>query len=122
MRTLARGDNFASMVFMRLILLLVLPGAAAACEYPDEGTMPLHRAVTKVKLRPEAEAWAKEWLRREVVVHYALLLDESRTIRGRCYWTVEARAGGSVWRRYYVTPDGRRVLSETADRPPAAGH
>jgi len=73
--------------------------------------MPLHRAVTKVKLRPEAEAWAKDWLRREVVVQYALLLDESRTIGGRCYWTVEARAAGSVWRRYYVTPDGRKVLS-----------
>ena len=40
-----------------------------------------------------------------------LLLDESRTIGGRCYWTVEARAAGSVWRRYYVTPDGRKVLS-----------
>src|SRR5438067_1798542 len=120
--TAARGDNFASMVVMRsILLLLVLPGAAAACDYPDEGTMPLHRAVTKVKLRPEAEAWAKEWLRRDVVVQYALLLDASRTIGGRCYWTVEARAGGSVWRRYYVTPDGGRVLSETADRPPAAG-
>jgi|GraSoiStandDraft_24_1057298.scaffolds.fasta_scaffold602075_1 hypothetical protein len=110
--TLARGDNFASMLVMRLILLvLVLPSVAAACDYPDEGTMPLHRAVTKVKLRPEAEAWAKDWLRREVVVQYALLLDESRTIGGRCYWTVEARAAGSVWRRYYVTPDGRKVLS-----------
>jgi hypothetical protein len=110
------------MVFMRLILLLlVMPGAAAACDYPDEGTMPLHRAVTKVKLRPEAEAWAKEWLAQKVVVQYALLLDESRTIGGRCYWTVEARAAGSLWRRYYVTPDGRRLVSGTEDRPRAAG-
>src|SRR5438067_8257799 len=123
--TLARGDNLASMYFgnwaLTPVLVCAFPMVAAACDYPDEGTMPLHRAVTKVKLRPEAEAWAKEWLRREVVVQYALLLDASRTIGGRCYWTVEARAGGSVWRRYYVTPDGGRVLSETADRPPAAG-
>jgi hypothetical protein len=110
------------MVFTRFAtLVLVMPLTGIACDYPDEGTMPLHRAVTKVKLRPEAEAWAKDWLRQQVVVQYALLLDESRTIGGRCYWMVEARAAGSVWRRYYVTPDGRRVLSETADRPPGAG-
>ena len=84
--------------------------AAAACDYPDEGTMPLHRAVTKVKLRPEVEAWAKESLEQKLLVEYALLLDQPKMIRGRCYWTVEARAGGSVWQRYYVTPDGRRVL------------
>jgi hypothetical protein len=123
--TLARGDNFASMLVINRaltpILALVFPLAAAACDYPDEGTMPLHRAVTKVKLRPETEAWAKEWLERKVVVQYALLLDRTRTLGGRCYWTVEARAAGSLWRRYYVTPDGRRVLSETAGRPPAAG-
>ena len=103
------------------ILALVFPLAAAACDYPDEGTMPLHRAVTRVKLRPEAEAWAKGWLAQKVVVQYALLLDQSQIVAGRCYWTVEARAAGRVWRRYYVTPDGRRVLSETAGRPPAAG-
>ena len=84
--------------------------------------MPLHRAVTRVKLRPEAEAWAKAWLEQKVVVQYALLLDEPKTIGGRCYWTVEARAAGSIWRRYYVTPDGSRLVSETAGRPPALSH
>jgi hypothetical protein len=103
------------------VLLLALPLAAAACDYPDQGTMPLHRAVTKVKLRPEAEAWAKAWLEQKVVVQYALLLDQPKTIAGRCYWTVEARADGRVWRRFYVTPDGQRLVSETGDRPPAAG-
>lgn len=83
--------------------------------------MPLHRAVTKVKLRPEAEAWAKAWLEEKVVVQYALLLDQPKIIAGRCYWTVEARADGRVWRRFYVTPDGQRLVSETGDRPPAAG-
>src|SRR2546423_14415490 len=110
--TLVRGDNLASMYFanwaLTPILLFAFPVVAAACDYPDEGTMPLHRAVTKVKLRPEAEAWAKDWLARQVVVQYALLLDRPKTLAGRCYWTVEARAAGSVWRRYYVTPDGRQ--------------
>ena len=95
--------------------------AVAACDYPDEGTMPLHRAVTRVKLRPEAEAWARAWLEQKVVVQYALLLDRPTTIAGRCYWTVEARAEGRVWRRFYVTPDGKRLVSGTADRLPAAG-
>ena len=96
--------------------LLVFPLAAAACDYPDEGTMPLHRAVTKVKLLPETEAWAAESLRRKVVVQYALLLEETRRIGGRCYWTVEARVGAAAWRRFYVTPDGKRVLSADARR------
>ena len=67
-------------------MLLAFPlMAAAACDYPDEGTMPLHRAITRVKLRPEAEAWARGWLEQKVVVQYALLLDEPKTIAGRCY-------------------------------------
>ena len=96
--------------------LLVFPLAAAACDYPDEGTMPLHRAVTKVKLLPETKAWATEWLRKKVVVQYALLLEETRRIGGRCYWAVEARVGGETWRRFYVTPDGKRVLSADGRR------
>jgi hypothetical protein len=99
------------------VLLLAFPVMAVArCDYPDEGTMPLHRAVTKVKLRPEAEAWAKAWLEQKVVVQYALLLEPPKTIAGRCYWTVEARAAGRVWRRYYVAPDGSRVLTESLNQ------
>jgi len=41
-----------------------VPLAVAARDYPDEGTMPLHRAVTKVKQLPEMEAWAADWLRK----------------------------------------------------------
>ena len=54
------------------------------------------------------------------VQEFTLLLSPE-TIAGRCYWTVEARADGRVWRRFYVTPDGQRLVSETGDRPPAAG-
>ena len=71
--------------------------------------MPLHRAITKVKLLPETEAWARQ---QTAVVQYALFLDRTRERRGRCYWTIEARAEGKVWRRFYVTPHGKSLLSE----------
>jgi hypothetical protein len=98
--------------------LLLFPLAALSCDYPDEGTMPLHRAVTKVKLRPETEAWAAAIHKTGAVVQYALSLDRERHSGGRCYWTVEARAEGNTWRRFYVSPDGKSVLSESG-RPEA---
>jgi hypothetical protein len=103
---------------------MVLPLAGRACDYPDEGTMPLHRAVTKVKLLPDTQQWSADMLRHKVVVQYALLLDQPVRIEGRCYWTVEARAKGRLWQRFYVTPDGRRLAGEGgrrgAARPPTA--
>ena len=90
--------------------MFFFPVAAAACDYPDEGTMPLHRAVTKVKLLPETEAWATTQLKNGIVVQYALLLDREWRKDGRCYWTIDARAEGQTWRRFYVSPDGRRFL------------
>jgi hypothetical protein len=94
-------------------------GAAQACDYPDLGNLPLRRAVTKVKTLPQTEAWASEAHKAGVVVQYALLLEATIQQAGRCYWTVEALAEGKLWRRFYVTPDGKRVLDE--DRKPAAG-
>ena len=93
-----------------LLVLLLFPLSAAACDYPDEGTMPLHRAVTKVKLLPETEAWAAGLHKEGAVVQYALMLDREWRKDGRCYWTVEARAEGKTWRRFYVTPDGKRLV------------
>jgi hypothetical protein len=98
---------------LAFVLLLAAPGWAAACDYPDEGNMPLHRAVTKVKLLPETEAWSAELLTRKVIVQYVLSLDRDVKVKGRCYWTVEARAGGVTWRRFLVRP-------ETGDPLPAA--
>jgi hypothetical protein len=89
--------------------LLTLPAVGFACEYPDQGTMPLHRAVTRVKLLPEIDAWAKA---QTAAVQYAVLLDRTRQLRGRCYWMVEVRAEGKVWRRFYVAPDGKSVVPE----------
>jgi hypothetical protein len=109
-----RGGSFPDMgrdviKVLPVALCLFAAGAAADCRYPDEGTMPLHRAITKVKLLPETEAWARQ---QTAVVQYALFLDRTRERRGRCYWTIEARAEGKVWRRFYVTPDGKSLLSE----------
>ena len=119
MSTPAPGDNFASMnVRCLLAPLLVFPLAALACDYPDEGNLPLRRAVTNVKLLPETEAWAASTHNTGTVVQYALSLDREWRRDGRCYWTVEARAEGSTWRRFYVSPDGKRVLSESG-RPEA---
>jgi hypothetical protein len=91
---------------------------AQACGYPDLGNLPLRRAVTKVKLLPETEAWANYLHKTGAIVQYALLLEQPLNHAGRCYWTVEAIAEGKLWRRFYVTPDGKRVLNE--DLKPAA--
>ena len=86
--------------------LFFITAPALACEYPDQGNMPLRRAVAQVKYLPETEAWAAAMHEAARVVHYALYLDQPKLLNGRCYWPVEVRAGKSLWRRFYVTPDG----------------
>jgi hypothetical protein len=98
-------------VIRYLLLLGCFPAFAFACDYPDEGNMPLRRAVSRIKFLPETEAWAKSVHDSGAVVQYAVLLDSPRRNKGRCYWPVEVRAEGKLWRRYYVSPDGKRVLS-----------
>ena len=98
--------------------LLCCAAGAQACEYPDLGNLPLRRAVTKVKFLPETEAWAAGQHEAGKVVQYALQLEQTLRHAGRCYWTVDAIAEGKVWRRFYVTPDGRRVLGEDRKPPP----
>jgi hypothetical protein len=98
--------------------LLCCATGAQACEYPDLGNLPLRRAVSKVKFLPQTEAWAAGQHEAGKVVQYALQLERTLRQAGRCYWTVDAIAEGKVWRRFYVTPDGKRVLGE--DRKPAA--
>jgi hypothetical protein len=86
------------------ILLFCAP--ALACEYPDEGNMPLRRAVSAVRYLPEVEAWAEARHKDGAVVQYALRLDRPLHEAGRCYRPVEVRAGPQLWRRYYVAPTG----------------
>src|SRR5258708_38518674 len=84
-RTPAPGDNLLSMVRGCLGALFVFPLVALACDYPDEGNMPLRRAVTKVKLLPQTEAWAASMHKAGAVVQYALSLDPEWHRDGRCY-------------------------------------
>jgi hypothetical protein len=94
---------------IKVLLLALFCSESAACAYPDEGTMPLRRAVSRVKYLPETESWAKA---QASVVQYAVFLDRTRQSHGQCYWTVEVRAEGKVWRRFYVAPDGKSMTSE----------
>lgn len=94
------------------MLALLFPVAALACPYPDEGNMPLRRAVTKVRMLPETEAWSSHMHKTGAIVHYAVLLEEAVIAAGRCYWTVEVRTGDKLWRRFLVTPDGNRIIAK----------
>lgn len=98
--------------FIPICLALALP--AFACDYPDEGNMPLRRALTRVQMLPEAETWLRERRDAGDAVQFRLLLEEPVVLKKRCYWTVEALAEGRLWRRFYVSPDGKSVLREKA--------
>jgi hypothetical protein len=93
-----------------LIGALALP--ALACEFPDEGGMPLRRAVTKVQMLSEVDAWARAAQKNGVKPQYVVRLDAPVREAGRCYWPVEVRADGKLWRRFLVSPDGKSILSE----------
>ena len=91
-----------------LLLLALLAQPLFACEVPDDGSAPLRRAVTRVKYLPQTEAWQKS-LPDGSIAQYVLRVDSPQRIRGRCYWPVEVRAGGKLWKRFFVTADGARV-------------
>ncbi|MBI2752508.1 MAG: hypothetical protein HYX46_03190 [Betaproteobacteria bacterium] len=89
---------------------MLLAATAVACEIPtDEGSMPLRRAVTRVKYLPETEAWQKT-LPAGAIAQFVLLVDSPQKIGGRCYWPVEVRASGALWKRFLVAADGHRVM------------
>jgi hypothetical protein len=94
------------------LLAASLPGFA--CDYPDEGGMPLRRAVTRVEMLAEVHQWHRSMLEKGAKPQYVVRLDEPvrEARRGvvTCYWPVEVRAEGQLWRRYLVTPDGKNVL------------
>ena len=76
--------------------------------------MPLRRAVSRVRMLPESLAWSQAVHKDGTVVQYAVLLDQPVRMAGRCYWPVEARAGGKLWRRFLVTPDGKNLTVDDA--------
>ena len=89
--------------------LLAAPLPGFACELPDEGNTPLRRAVTRVEMRPEVHAWARERIEQGVTPRYLVRLDDPVRVDGRCYWPVEVRSAGKLWRTYLVSPDGKHV-------------
>lgn len=91
------------------LLAAALPGFA--CEVPDEGNMPMRRAVTKVQMLADVDVWAEAMRRSQVSVQYLVRLDAPVRQAGRCYWPVEVRADGKLWRRFLVSPDGKSVLT-----------
>jgi hypothetical protein len=93
---------------------MLLAAPALACEVPDEGgNTPWRRAVAKVKYLPETEAMAALQGDRSLV-RYVVSLDEPRWVGRRCYWPVEVRVDGRLWKRFLVTPDGSAMREDTA--------
>jgi hypothetical protein len=84
--------------------------AAGACEFPDQGNMPLRRAVTRIEMLPEVHAWHRSMVEKGSRPQYVVRLDQPVSEGGRCYWPVEVRADGELWRRYFVSPDGKKIL------------
>lgn len=107
------GDNFPSMLLKVIgvcIGALALP--VSACEFPDEGGMPLRRAVTRVQMLPEVDAWHRAMEKNGITPHYVVQLDAPVQHNGRCYWPVEVTAGGKLWKRLLVSPDGKSILND----------
>jgi hypothetical protein len=84
---------------------------ATGCAIPDDGGSPLRRTVIKVKYLAETEAWERA-AAKSAAVQYVLLVNEPIRRGRHCYWPVEARAGGQLWHRFYVTAQGEHVLVE----------
>jgi hypothetical protein len=93
-----------------LCLCAALAAPASACDFPDEGNMPLRRAVARVRYLPQIEAWSKARHDAGELVQYQLFLEPSIVLKGTCYWTLDVRGGAALWRSFYVTPDGKRLL------------
>jgi hypothetical protein len=100
------------------LLAALAAGPALACALPEEGgDTPWRRAVAKVKYLPETEAMAELQSRERNAVQYVVSLDEPKRLGGRCYWPVEVRIEGKLWKRFLVTPDGSALRE---DRAPGA--
>jgi hypothetical protein len=97
---------------------LLVTSSAFACDYPREGTVALDRALTKVKQLPETEAWQAERRKAGVQVQFRLLLEKDVYLNRKCHWTIEATANGELWRRFFVSPDGKSVLIDYATSLP----
>ena len=74
--------------------------------------MPLRRALTRVQMLPETVLWERERREAGELVQYELSLEETVEKDRKCYWTVRVLSNGNVWKRFYVTPDGKNLRKE----------
>ena len=102
-----RKARFCQIAAITLASAFALP-LAAACEVPDDGSSPLRRAVSRIKYLPETARWQRA-LPAGAIAQFVLLVDSPRTIRGRCYWPVEVRSSGELWKRFLVSASGRVI-------------
>lgn len=80
--------------------------------------MPLRRAVTRIEMLPEVHEWARGTIEEGARPQYVVRLDAPVRMAGKgavtgavtCYWPVEVRADGKLWRRYLISPDGSKIL------------
>jgi hypothetical protein len=80
-----------------------------SCEFPNEGNMPLRRAVTRIEMLPEVHEWHRAMVEKGSKPQYVVRLDQPVRAAGRCYWPVEVHGDGKLWRRYLVSPDGKSI-------------
>jgi hypothetical protein len=83
--------------------------ASWSCDFPDEGGMPLRRAVTRIEMLPEVDAWARAMQKNGITPQYVVRLDAPVREAGKCYWPVEVRGGGKLWWRFLISPDGKSI-------------
>jgi hypothetical protein len=105
------GPLKRSLIAAALIAAPAAPLAALACDVPDEGDTPWRRALAKVRNQPSTEAMVQMQPDRSLL-RYVLSIDEPRRLAGRCWWPVEVRVDGRLWKRFLVTPDGALVRED----------
>jgi hypothetical protein len=88
---------------------------AFACELPDDDYATLRRMLARVRYLPQTEAWAEARTREGALVQYQLSIDQPARRDGLCWWPVEVRADGRLWKRFLVTPKGARVIEDKSN-------
>jgi hypothetical protein len=71
--------------------------------------MPLRRAVTRIEMLPEVDAWARAMQKNGITPQYVVRLDAPVREAGKCYWPVEVRGDGKLWWRFLISPDGKSI-------------
>jgi hypothetical protein len=92
---------------------LALAAPAFACDLPDDDYATLRRMVSRVKYLRQTETWAEARTREGAQVQYQLSIDQPARRDGLCWWPVEVRADGRLWKRFLVTAGGERVMEDS---------